>query len=55
MERNFRELKRGSTKIIILSLLQRMAMYGYQISKEVRNISDEYFKVPEPLYSNSQP
>ena len=36
MERYFRELKRGSTKMIILSLLERKEKYGYQISKEVR-------------------
>lgn len=47
MERYFRELKRGSTKMIILSLLVRRKMYGYEISKEVRKISGEYFKVPE--------
>lgn len=47
MERYFRELKRGSTKMIILSLLERREMYGYEISKEVRKLSGEYFKVPE--------
>ncbi len=47
MERYFRELKRGSTKMIILSLLERREMYGYEISKEVRKISGDYFKVPE--------
>ncbi len=47
MERYFRELKRGSTKMIILSLLERKEMYGYQISKEVRKISGDYFRVPE--------
>lgn len=47
MERYFRELKRGSTKMIILSLLERKEMYGYEISKEVRKLSGEYFKVPE--------
>ncbi len=47
MERYFRELKRGSTKMIILSLLEKKEMYGYQISKEVRKISRDYFKVPE--------
>lgn len=47
MGRYFRELKRGSTKMIILSLLERREMYGYEISKEVRKISGEYFKVPE--------
>lgn len=47
MERYFRELKRGSTKMIILSLLERREMYGYEISKEVRRLSGDYFKVPE--------
>lgn len=47
MERYFRELKRGSTKMIILSLLERKEMYGYEISKEVRELSREYFRVPE--------
>jgi DNA-binding PadR family transcriptional regulator len=47
MERYFRELKRGSTKTIILSLLERKEMYGYEISKEVRKISGDYFRVPE--------
>ncbi len=47
MERYFRELKRGSTKMIILSLLEREPMYGYEISKKVREMSDDYFKIPE--------
>lgn len=47
MERYFRELKRGSTKILILSLLEKKEMYGYQISKKVRKISGDYFRAPE--------
>ena len=39
-----RNLRRGSTKVLILSLLQEEPMYGYQLSKELRRRSSGYFE-----------
>ncbi|QIN91156.1 PadR family transcriptional regulator (plasmid) [Clostridium perfringens] len=35
-----REILKGSLEIILLSLLKNNAMYGYEISKEIKNITD---------------
>jgi PadR family transcriptional regulator PadR len=47
MLRLFRELRRGSTKVLILSQLEQQPMYGYQIVKAVREGSQSYFDLSE--------
>ncbi|MFQ5930583.1 MAG: PadR family transcriptional regulator [Acidobacteriota bacterium] len=47
MARLFRELKRGSTKALILSVLESKPMYGYQIIKKIRDQSQGYFDLSE--------
>ncbi len=42
-----RDLRRGSTRVLILSLLQEEPMYGYQLSKELRQRSSGYFELKE--------
>ena len=43
------QIRKGSTEILILSLLAEEAMYGYQISQELRQRSEEYFEMKEGL------
>lgn len=47
MLRLFRELRRGSTKVLILSQLEGEPMYGYQIVKAIREKSGSYFDLSE--------
>ncbi len=42
-----RELLRGSTDTLLLSLLVQEAMYGYQIVKEIDRRSEGYFRFKE--------
>ena len=42
-----RELLKGSTETLLLSLLSDEAMYGYQIAKEVDQRSSGYFALKE--------
>ena len=42
-----RELMKGSTSILILSLLYREDMYGYQISSELKKASKNVFELKE--------
>lgn len=35
-----REILKGSLEIILLSLLKNKDMYGYEISKEIKNITE---------------
>ena len=42
-----RELLRGSTDTLLLSLLVQEAMYGYQIVKEIERRSEGYFRFKE--------
>jgi len=42
-----RDLRRGSTRVLVLSLLQEEPMYGYQLSKELRKRSRGYFEFKE--------
>jgi PadR family transcriptional regulator PadR len=42
-----KELLKGSTEILILSLLNREPMYGYQIIKEAENKSEGVFHFKE--------
>lgn len=41
------ELIKGSTSIIVLSLLSKKEMYGYEITLKVREISDGYLNYKE--------
>ncbi len=43
------QIRKGSTEILILSLLLREPMYGYQISQELRLRSGGYFDLKEGL------
>ena len=42
-----KELVKGSTAILILSLLEREDMYGYQITKELKLRSENVFEMKE--------
>ena len=42
-----RELLKGSTETILLSLLKQQPMYGYQIIKELDKKSQGYFRFKE--------
>lgn len=42
-----RELLKGSTEILLLSLLVREPMYGYQIVREIGQKSSGYFQFKE--------
>ncbi|MFC1923829.1 PadR family transcriptional regulator [Chloroflexota bacterium] len=42
-----RELLKGSTETLLLSLLKNQPMYGYQIIKELEKRSRGYFKFKE--------
>ena len=42
-----KELMKGSTPILILSLLKREDMYGYQIVKELKALSENVFDLKE--------
>jgi PadR family transcriptional regulator PadR len=42
-----RDLRKGSTTVLILSLVAERPMYGYQIAKELERRSDGYFDFKE--------
>jgi DNA-binding PadR family transcriptional regulator len=42
-------MRKGSTDILILSLLSKQAMYGYEISQELERHSSGYFEMKEGL------
>ncbi len=42
-----RELLKGSTETLLLSLLKQQPMYGYQIIKELEKRSQGYFRFKE--------
>jgi PadR family transcriptional regulator PadR len=41
------ELKKGSIQLCLLALLEREAKYGFQIIKELRDLSDGFFDLKE--------
>jgi PadR family transcriptional regulator PadR len=43
------QMRKGSTEILILSLLAAGPMYGYQISQQLEKRSDGYFKMNQGL------
>ncbi|MCP2520772.1 PadR family transcriptional regulator [SCandidatus Aminicenantes bacterium Aminicenantia_JdfR_composite] len=45
--RFFRELKKGSTKLLILTVLEKKSMYGYQIAEEIKKLSKNYFDLAD--------
>lgn len=42
-----RDMRKGSTTVLILSLLRERPMYGYQIAKELKRRSQDYFDFKE--------
>jgi PadR family transcriptional regulator PadR len=43
------QMRKGSTEILILSLLARHPMYGYEISQQLKQQSGGYFEMKEGL------
>lgn len=43
------QIRKGSSEMLILSLLAREPMYGYQITQELEQRSDGYFDMKEGL------
>jgi len=43
------QIRKGSTPLLILSLLEEQPMYGYQITRELQRRSEGYFKMKEGL------
>lgn len=41
------ELRKGSTSILILSLLEKEDMYGYQITQELKKATEHVFELKE--------
>ena len=44
-----RQMRKGSTPVLILSLLTEQPMYGYQIARELEGRSEGYFEMKEGL------
>ena len=42
-----KELMKGSTSILILSLLEREDMYGYQITQRLKSATEDVFELKE--------
>lgn len=42
-----KELAKGSTGLLVLSVIEREDLYGYQIAKEIEALSEEVFKLGE--------
>jgi PadR family transcriptional regulator, regulatory protein PadR len=43
------QIRKGSTELVLLSLLQQRPMYGYEISREMSRLSGGYFEMKEGL------
>jgi len=43
------QIRKGSTSVLILSLLAEQPMYGYQIARELAHRSQGYFEMKEGL------
>ena len=43
------QMRKGSTPVLILSLLTEQPMYGYQIAQELEQRSEGYFNMKEGL------
>ena len=46
---DLRQIRKGSTRTLILALLVERPMYGYQIGREIDRRSDGYFALGEGL------
>ena len=44
-----RQMRKGSTEVLILSMLAERPMYGYLIAQELKQRSDGYFEMQEGL------
>jgi PadR family transcriptional regulator PadR len=44
-----RQIRKGSTPVLILSLLAEQPMYGYRIARELERRSEGYFEMKEGL------
>ena len=45
----YRQMRKGSTPVLVLSLLAEQPMYGYQIALELEQRSEGYFTMKEGL------
>jgi len=45
----FQQLRKGSTVLLVLSVLRDEPKYGYQIMREIESRSDGYFKMTAAL------
>jgi PadR family transcriptional regulator, regulatory protein PadR len=43
------QIRKGSTELVLLTLLQQRPMYGYEISQEMSQMSGGYFEMKEGL------
>lgn len=43
------QIRKGSTELVLLSLLQQRPMYGYEISQEMARLGSGYFDMKEGL------
>ncbi|GJM42120.1 MAG: putative DNA-binding protein YwzG [Ardenticatenaceae bacterium] len=43
------QIRKGSTELVLLTLLTQRPMYGYEISQEMSRASDGYFEMKEGL------
>ncbi len=43
------QIRKGSTELVLLSLLQQRPMYGYEISQEMARLGGGYFEMKEGL------
>ena len=53
------DMRKGSTTVLVLTLLAERPMYGYQLVKELERRSDGYFNLKEGtlclLYTSPSP
>jgi hypothetical protein len=54
MEKWQKELRKGSTKVALLSLLRCRDMYGYEIIKELISVTDGVQCVPGPPHDGGR-
>jgi PadR family transcriptional regulator, regulatory protein PadR len=43
------QIRKGSTELVLLTLLRERPMYGYEISQEMAKMSSGYFEMKEGL------
>ena len=52
LEKWIKELRKGSTKLAMLSLLEKRDMYGYELTRELNEVTEGVFSLKE---SNAYP